>query len=66
MGNSEYSATLQASVQMPGICQYPAKCTAQAVNQGGTANRVVHLLYLFVLDRMNFSVQGVFYCKKPG
>ncbi|MEA4831743.1 hypothetical protein SDC9_179434 [bioreactor metagenome] len=26
---------------LPGICWYPDKCTAYAVNQGGTANSVV-------------------------
>ena len=35
---TKYSATLQADV----ICRiywYPAKCTGQAVNQGGTADK---------------------------
>ena len=31
------AATLQAGVTAPGICWYPAKRTAPAVNQGGTA-----------------------------
>ena len=31
-----YPATLQAGVTAPGICWYPAKRTAPAVNQGGT------------------------------
>lgn len=39
--SAEYSATLQANVQMPGICWYPAKRTGYTVNQGGTAGRVI-------------------------
>ena len=35
---TEYSATLWAGVQMPGIYWYPAKRTEQSVNQGGTAD----------------------------
>ncbi len=27
--------------QLPGICRYPAKGTAHAVNQGGTADSVL-------------------------
>lgn len=43
--------------QLSGICRYPAKCAAiVAVNQGGTAGKV----YLFVLDRVYYSVRGVF------
>ena len=42
--------------KMPGVCRYPAKGTAQAVNQGGTADCLA-----FVLDRKRFSVEGVFY-----
>ena len=41
--------------QLPGICWYPAKRTAYAVNQGGTADRKV-----FVLDRSLDSVRGFF------
>ena len=40
---------------LPGICWYPAKRTAYAVNQGGTADRKV-----FVLDRSLDSVRGFF------
>ena len=42
----EYSATLQADVICWG-CWYPAKGTASAMNQGGTADQV----FLFVPDR---------------
>ena len=41
---------------LPGICWYPAKRTGHAVNQGGTANRIV-----FVLDRITVFCQGRFY-----
>ena len=47
---------------MPGICWYPAKCTAHAVNQGGTADSVVHLddvLYSSLTDSMILS--GAFF-----
>lgn len=43
---------------LPGICQYPYKCTSVVsdVNQGGTADNFT----LFVLDRGYSSVGGVF------
>ena len=47
---------------MPGICWYPAKCTGHAVNQGGTADSVVHLddvLYSSLTDSMILS--GAFF-----
>ena len=37
---TEYSATLQADVILPGVCWYPVKRTVHAVNQGGTADKV--------------------------
>ncbi len=36
--DAEYSATY-GTRQLPGICWYPAKCTAFAVNQGGTTDK---------------------------
>ncbi len=44
---------------MPGICWYPAKCTGHAVNQGGTADKL-----LFVLDRCQYTVKGDFFMYK--
>ena len=35
--------------QLSGVCWYPRKCTAQAVKQGGTADK-----FLFVLGRLRF------------
>ena len=52
---TEYSATLQADVILPGICWYPAKRTGHTVNQGGTADN-----RLFVLDRSYCSVRDIF------
>ena len=46
--------------QLPEICWYLAKGTAQAVNQGGTAG------HRPVLDRMIFSVEGGFFGSLPG
>ena len=45
---TEYSATLQAGVILPGICWYPAKCTVIPWIQGGTADCVV--LFIEVRD----------------
>ena len=41
--------------QLSGVCWYPRKCTAQAVKQGGTADK-----FLFVLGRIESSVKDVF------
>ncbi len=38
--------------QLPGICWYPAKCTEESVNQGGTADRVYSPLTDFILSRV--------------
>ena len=52
--------------QLSGICWYPAKGTAFAVNQGGTADKG----NLFVLDGSNGSVKDFFVAfrlnKTPG
>ena len=43
--------------QLPGICQYPAKGTANAVKQGGTADRSYSSLTELVLSGTFFVVR---------
>lgn len=38
--------------QLPRICWYPAKCTEESVNQGGTADNVYSPLTDFILSRV--------------
>ena len=47
--------------QLPGICRYPAKCTGHA-RESKVAPRIDRL---FVLDREQCSVRGVFVFKTP-
>ena len=49
--------------QLPGICWYPAKCTGNPVNAGGTADSVVLFIYVHdsSLTDLFFSVRGVFF-----
>ncbi len=52
--------------KLPGICWYPAKGTAEAVKQGGTADHFVRFSTVFVLDRSYF-LSGIFlYFRIPG
>ncbi len=50
--------------KLPGICWYPAKGTAEAVKQGGTADHFVRFSTVFVLDRSYF-LSGIFLCAGP-
>ncbi len=60
--NGMYQSILQrvGIRQLPGICLYPAKRTAHAVNQGGTAGSVVRISTYSSLTEYIF-VKGVLF-----